>query len=55
LSPMRLGMFMRFVLGHFYPALWRSHEYFHELTCTPPGARSITSDDSAGLHVAWQM
>ena len=53
LTPVRLGMFMRFVLGHFYPEVWKDHEYFHALTTKPPGRRSITSDEASGLHLSW--
>ena len=52
-TPMRLGMFIRFVLTNFYPDVWNAHPFFHGLQVSPSKRRTITADEASGLHLAW--
>lgn len=53
MTPMRLGMFLRFILGQFYPNVWDEHPFFESLATSGLGRRTITHEEAGGLHIAW--
>lgn len=48
-APLSLGHFARFVFSHFYPELWKEHEFLRSLP-QQLGPKTITANEEAQLH-----
>jgi hypothetical protein len=51
-APVRLGRFLEFVFGHFYPDIWAGHPYLQSLPRDGDQA-TLSDDERAGVHLAW--
>lgn len=54
-GPLRLGRFIQFVFGHFYPELVQEHTYLRSLATLGWAERTITDDEVEGPHMAWRL
>jgi hypothetical protein len=53
-GPLSPGHFIRFVFQHFYPRLWRAHEFLRTWPRVE-NDRTITPLEESQLHVAWRV
>lgn len=53
-TPLSLGHFVRFIFRHFYPELWRSHEFLRKWSQSYVAKGALSDDEAAHLHIAWR-
>lgn len=54
-APIYVKRFVDFVYRHFYPKLWDAHSpFFAEAAHLHVGNPTLTDDDRAGVHLAWE-
>jgi hypothetical protein len=54
-APLRLGRFVRFVFGHFYPYVWEVDSYLPTVSQRSFGDRTITAEEFDDFHLAWRV
>jgi hypothetical protein len=52
-APMRLGRFVGFVFGNFYPEIYEADAYLQGISNAPLGPHTLTADEMNGIHISW--
>jgi hypothetical protein len=53
-APLRLGQFVEFIFGHFYPDHWAGQPYLRNLPKSDWAAKTVTDEESRGVHFSWR-